>query len=347
MTLRFRDSFSHYGDSGSKWSSGGGSIQTSGGRWGGPYLSVVSGYGGVSGPSVLLPAAATWYVGVALCPTGAWQWEGTNGEHVFQLRDGLNGPQVSLRLDSLGRLFVQRGSITSNPGPVLWTDSVPLGALGQWHYVEFGVTIGATGSFEVRVDGVTRSGVQSPMNTQATGNASANTVGLGFLSAGGAAIAFNDFYACDSAGTRNNTFLGDVRVQALMPAADGDLSQFTPSSGTTHYNLVDEIPPDGDTSYVSSPTPGNVDLYQLGDVAAVSGSILGVAVYSFARKDDAGTRTIANVIKTGGVEYDGPAQALSMSYTYFTEHWETNPATGLPWTIADVNALQVGCKVVA
>ena len=339
MTLRFRDSFAHYATANlaSKWSNAGWqtTIQTTGGRWGGQCLLVPAGGAFSSlGPSVVLPPAATWYLGVALLLTG---YESQQYCQLLQVFDA-SSPQLAITTDPNGLLQVRRGS---EVGTVLWTDSVPFG-LSAWHYLEFGFTVGATGSFEVRVDGVTRSGVQSA-NTQATTNASASQFRLGAHM--GVSQYCNDLYILDNAGTVNNTFLGDVRVQALMPSADGDLSQLTPSSGTTHCNLVNEIPPDGDTSYVSSPTPGNVDLYQLADLAAVSGSVFDIAVYSFARKDDAGTRTVSDVIKTGGVEYDGAAQALGTSYTYLTEHWELNPATGVAWTIADVNALQAGVKV--
>ena len=338
MTLRFTDSFDYYGTAQLPlfydFMQGAGyqASAIAGGRFASGLQ--LAGYVGKT-----LDYQTTWIVGAAF---------NNRAGRLLTLGDDY-AVQCGVAVDGLGRLYVFRGwsvDITNADGTafpiaILATGSTLIGT--GWHYIEFKATIGATGSYEVRVDGLTYlSG--SGVNTQQSANARANRVQIGLNSLG---ISVDDVYICDGTGTANNNFLGDVRVQALMPSADGDLSQLTPSTGTTHYNLVDEVPPDGDTSYVSGATAGNVDLYQLGDVAAVSGSILGVAVYSFARKDDAGTRTIANVIKTGGVEYDGPAQALSMSYTYFTEHWETNPATGLPWTIADVNALQAGVKVVA
>ena len=333
MSLRFTDSFDHYATANllQKWTSittgSDGSVSIgAGGRFGsGMFLG--AGFPYVGWATKILDAQATWYVGAAFSPFGR-----------IILYDGATA-QLTLALDGTGRLAVYQGTTS---GTLLGTGTTILSP--GWHYVELGATINnTTGTCEVRLDGVTEwSG--SALDTQASANASADRVTLW----GQNGVAVDDLYICDGAGSApRNTFLGDVRVQALMPSADGDLSQFVPSSGSTHYNLVDEVPPDDDTSYVSSATAGNVDLYQLGDVAAVSGSILGLQVLPYARKDDAGTRTLAPVVKTGGVEYDGSAVALGMSYTYLPEIWEQNPATSADWTIADVNALQAGVKVVA
>jgi len=41
--------------------------------------------------------------------------------------------------------------------------------------------------------------------------------------------------------------------------SDGNYLQWTPSTGTTHYTLVNETPCNGATNYVSTGTNGNRD----------------------------------------------------------------------------------------
>lgn len=342
MALRFIDSCAHYSDVLSKWTLASAmAVVSSPAAWAGQTVM----QGGVSVFSAWiwarkhLDAQGTWTLGVR------FRVNAPGVEFpLLGLADG-STEQVALVLNAANTLQVQRGST------VLATGTTAILA-NAWNYVELKCTIGpAAGAFAVHLNGVSEVSA-SGVNASASGSSVADGVEMGSASTSGSVqagnyIYFADFYACDGTGTVNNDFLGDVRVQPLMPSADGDLSQLTPSSGATHYNLVDEVPPDGDASYVSSATAGNVDLYQLADLAAVSGNVYGVQVMAFARKDDAGTRTLAPVIKTGGVEYDGTTVGLGMTYAYLRDLWERNPQTAVPWTIADVNALQAGVKVVA
>jgi hypothetical protein len=66
-----------------------------------------------------------------------------------------------------------------------------------------------------------------------------------------------------------------------------------------------------------------------------------------ARKDDAGPRTLANVVKSAGTEYAAAAFYPGLSYQVFADVRETDPATGAAWLFAAVNAVQAGPKVVS
>ena len=343
MTLRFCDSFSAYGADqlalrydvlGSLFAIGGCYIGT--GRFGGGL--VVRSYAVRT-----FDYQATWTVGMAI---KGGQVDGYT--RLITLVDGTT-VQCEVGLNSLGQLYVGRGwtsvytDCTSTPGyaPLAYLATKPtVFDTTGWHYIELSATIGASGSYNVQVDGLSVLSA-SGVNTQASGTAGANRVQIGWNNG----LSVDDLYICDGQGSAPwNGLLGDVRVQALLPAADGDLAQFVPSTGTSHFALVDEVPPNGDTDYVSSANAGDVDLYQMGDVAAVSGDVLGVQVLASARKDDAGTRTLTPVIKTGGVEHDGTAVALGTSYAYVSQIWEQNPETSAPWTITEANALQAGVK---
>ena len=63
---------------------------------------------------------------------------------------------------------------------------------------------------------------------------SANTVRVGMLETTLiGTLDIDDLYICDGTGSApHNTFLGDCRVDTLLPTADGTAQQWTPSTGT-------------------------------------------------------------------------------------------------------------------
>ena len=201
-------------------------------------------------------------------------------------------------------------------------------------------------SSPIPVTATTATGV----NTQATGNASANQLVLfgGGLGVGESIVNyFDDLYLCDGLGSVNNTFLGDIRVQALLPTSDGAATDWTPSAGSDHYALVNEVPSDGDASYVASATPGDIDEYGVTPIAVASGTVFGVQVGLYARKDDAGSRNIAPVVRESGTDHVGSDIALGASYAYYFQVYDEDPATSAAWTIAGINGDQFGVKVTA
>jgi hypothetical protein len=156
-------------------------------------------------------------------------------------------------------------------------------------------------------------------------------------------LRLDDVYLCDTAGSRNNDFLGDIRVVTLQPNADTAQADFTPSTGSVHCSLVAEAPDDdGDTSYVESGTVGHKDLYGYQDLTATPAAIMAVQLATVARKDDAGNRSLRAVIKSGATTADGATRVLGTTYALYDDRFEVDPATGSAWTKAGVDALEAG-----
>jgi hypothetical protein len=135
-------------------------------------------------------------------------------------------------------------------------------------------------------------------------------------------------------------------VELLLPSGAGAETQWTPSAGSNYQN-VDENPENGDTDYNKSNTVGQVDTYAMANLVSVAGLIYGVQYLEYARKDNAGTRTIAPVARIGGADYLGSNVNLSDSYAYTREIKELSPATAAAWTISEINAMEFGVKVTA
>src|SRR6202035_3286992 len=78
---------------------------------------------------------------------------------------------------------------------------------------------------------------------------------------------FADYYLTTGEGTTNLGRLGGSRspygvlVEPFFPASDGSSLDWTPSTGTDHYAMVNEVIADMDTTYNSSSTLDAVDSY--------------------------------------------------------------------------------------
>jgi hypothetical protein len=217
--------------------------------------------------------------------------------------------------------------------------------LAQWYYLEVKLFLnGASGTGAVHLNGLSEIGT----TTANFGTVQTTTMSCQWNTGTSSSADFDDIYILDGAGATNNDYLGDCRVETLMPSGDGANQQWTPNSGTAHFSRVNEIPPDGDTSYVFDSNPGDRDTYTFPPLSILTGSVYGVCVNNYARKDDAATRQIAPVIRQGGVNFDGATStpALSTTYAYYWQTYDQDP-NGNNWTIATVNANEYGIKEVA
>lgn len=340
MALVFMDGFDHYAtaDITKKWTS----VDTSpaigassGRRSGGALLAPNAVTNGAQVLKTLPAAYATLIVGFA------WKISGMSGRSVVRFLDtAVEHISVELAVD--GTLVVQRaGSATL----AISSNSI---SLNTWYYLEFKATIhDSTGAFELRLNGdVWASG--SNVDTRNAGNASVNRLALG--ADGNMSVSatqyFDDFYVADTSGSApQNDFLGDVRIDTVYPSADGNYTQFTPSTGTDHYALVDETTP-STSDYNESGTAGHKDSYTMQDVSSIPGTIFGVQVNAYAHKDDAGLRSLKIGVRSGTTDSVDAGSALSESALYYRHILETDPATAAAWTESGVNAAEALVEVV-
>lgn len=339
MALRFCDSFDHYvtADIPSKYTSvsAGASISAGNGR--NSTASLRASNFNVTA-SKTLDAQATWIVGFAvklsLIPGAA--------AGIFTFVDGAI-THVTICVNASGNLEVRRGS---QVGTLLGTGTIVL-STGQFYYVEAKVTISDTvGVAVVKVNGVTDINL-SAQDTRNAGNATANIIAFpNSAASSGVTIDFDDLYVCDGTGGTNNDFLGDCRVEALFPNGDGNSSQLVGSDGNSVNNslLVDETAPNSDTDYVESSTVSDKDTYAYSNMTPTAGTVAGVQILPFAKKTDAGARSIVSVARLSATEVDSAAKTLNTTYGYLPDVRETKPGGGA-WSVSDVNSAEFGVKV--
>ncbi len=321
MALLFCDSFDHYDALTTKWTASvAASINTANQRTGRGCMAL----GGGGWGSITIGANSTLIAGAAVKPT-------QGNRTLLSFRDGISD-QISVQLnDGSFTLSLKRGST------IIATSAKAI-PLNQYSYIELKATIADAGGYaEVRVNGETW--ITFNGDTQQTGNATADNLNCpcanGF---------YDDLYICNSAGARANDFLGDVQVRAFVPNADGTYQEWTPSAGVDHYALVDEIPPSGDTDYVAAGAMGLRETFRLN--ANATGAVLGVQTVPTIRKDDAGVRFVAPLIRSAGVDHLGTPQAVSSTFMVLHQAYSEHPA-GREWAAADLAGDEFGAQVTA
>jgi hypothetical protein len=158
----------------------------------------------------------------------------------------------------------------------------------------------------------------------------------------------DDIYIVTGAGAAPlNDRLGEVRCWPLAPNGDGNYSQGVGSDGNSllNYQLVDENIGNINTAdYVGLVNNGDKDTYTYGNLVPTTGTVLNVELASIVSKSDGGTRSIRQIVRTGGIDYPGADVTLGLSAAQITQQNFLNPATGLPWTIGEVNAAEFGVE---
>lgn len=257
---------------------------------------------------------------------------------LIEFKDGTN-VQLGVSLDNSNQLIVKRGTTTiASTGYSL--------SLNTWYYLEFkGFIHNSTGYWDIQINGVSI-GSASGIDTQQTGNAYATSVNFAFQGFGAATYTIDDVYIFDGNDGVNDDFVGDVHVEALFPVADGYLNEWVAvPGGGGNYEEVDDTDPDDDATFVVTSGTGLIDSYEFGSLVALSGSVYGVQVNIWSRKDDVGDRQLNAIVRPTSTTFSGAVPiAMNASYQYATFQFDQNPQTAGYWTISQINASEFGVK---
>jgi hypothetical protein len=275
-----------------------------------------------------------------------WAIETTIGsaENIFAFLDGSGQPQVTFQTNTNGTIMAKRG--TGN-GTLLGTSSTAVVLTqGTAQYVEFGMYCNnGAGWIVVNING-TQVLSLTAQNTQGQGSAiigAVNWLGANLASNG----YIQDLYVCDSTGSYNNTFRGEITVGVLHAAGAGTpaINQYTANGAATVWQATAATTPADSTIYASDFTPGDRMSVTPQPTAALS--IGGIAHVSRIQKTETGSRTCSQAITSNGVDAIAAAVSPGTAYAYFMQISESDPSTGAPYTPAGVNALQFGLETVS
>lgn len=343
MSLIFCDSFDHYATAqlGQKWDAVTGAVAVSAGEG---RRSTAAVYFAPASPAYSLsktvPTSATYIVGFSVRVT---EYPTNSQNYFISFWEGAT-VHLSVCVNTNGTITVKRGSAST--GTALGTTSDILG-IGTTYFMEIKVKVNdTTGTVQLKCDGT------DWLNLSGVDTRNAGTAGtIDAIRIANSSTAYcikgylDDFYICDTNGSVNNDFLGDVRIDCVMPNADGTYLDGTPSTGTTHYTLVDEIPP-GTSDYVSLTSTNQKDTYGFAAMASVgTSSIKALQVVGCLTKSDSGSRGASSVVVSGAATgYSAASKALSTSQSMYCYVHETDPNTSAAWTEANVNAAEFGIR---
>jgi len=259
---------------------------------------------------------------------------------VLEVRDGTT-VQVTLSFNPSTRVFsVYRGPLTT----LLGTGTFVL-TTGAWYYIELDALIdSAVGAANLHVNTV--SDITFSGNTQVSANSYANTFAWkGPLAVGlGGAYQLDDIYINDSTGGANNTFLGDMKVEAVNVIDSGNYAQWGVNvPGTPNFQAVQVL---NDGLYISSNTAGQKDSYVCSNLNKITSDVAGVSAVYWGRNTDSTVHTINSLIRTGGTDYLGTAISITdTAFKAYQEIWEQDPSTSAQWTVNGVGAAEFGVKL--
>lgn len=213
-----------------------------------------------------------------------------------------------------------------------------------WYYIEAKVTINnTTGAFIVRVNTapvITLSNV----DTQRTANASTNNWGWraprDFL--------LDDMYVFDSTTADCNDFWGDAAIEGSFATSDiAGFVDWTASSGTDRFAMIDEADVDDDATYVFADTADSELICGFGNLVFAEGNIGAVQIEATNRITSAGSRDIKLLSRDPNTTIIDRSDIKVVNTTAYAmkRHIFHRDPNGAVWTKTLVDAAQFGIEL--
>lgn len=281
---------------------------------------------------VIIGFAFNFHSGI---PTGS-------NDSAMEILDNAGGAVMSVIWGSDGSFLVKRGNKSSGT-LIAQTDPSVYGASAFYHFEMRSLVSATVGTCEIRINGVTVLNATG-LNNAGTANVEFSQLRLenGSGGAGGAAYAVDDLFILDTTGSYNNDFLGDMAVLEDVPDADGTYTgEWTPSTGSDQYAMIDEIPQDGDTSYDEATAVYDTMSVTFPDIDVSFTGIACVELFHISRKTTAGDGSVQCRADSNGTEVAGDTDALTESYSGYRSVFEEDPDTATVWSVAAANAVEM------
>jgi hypothetical protein len=299
-------------------------------------------------PNVTFPGGngyASLTIGMAIKP-GAFQnnfWTLTNAYVVT----GSAIPSISIGNVGDGRLLMNLGGLTKIiPSIVLST--------GVYSHIAVAMDFTKDGSNHPVVNySVYYNGAATPIVTDSltlSTTTLASTAEYKYINfalsgpGGGNNNDYDDIYVTTGDSTGNG-YVGDVFIVCIYPNAAGDLAGWTPLTPGDLYLMIKEHSPDDLSTYIYSSAVNDEELDNMDDIGAFVGTVFGAQFVWCAEKTDAGVASFKGEIKTAGSTYQSDEFLPSgNSWAYFRKPYLKNPDTTNNFTVAEINAIQMGAK---
>jgi len=151
---------------------------------------------------------------------------------------------------------------------------------------------------------------------------------------------YDDMYIDDTTGEASPTGPPIKKFYALNVNGDGTYSQWTPNTGSSHYQLVDERPPDDDTTYLEAVTGSLLDSFNMTTFTLdTNEDIIAMIPFAFAKRGST-TEKISLGTRSSGTNLIGTDQNMPVTYGYVWERQVTG-SLGFEWDQSYMDSVEV------
>jgi hypothetical protein len=326
----------------SSGSASGGSAHLTGGRFGGGSLvrtlgndHYTRGWYRDFSPSVSVPVvhSAFWFLSTVSSSADL-----SHAHYINRATIGGNACGVfTATTDVLFRLTVPIGA-----GGTIVGTAATNACDGGWHYIEYEIVLHqTTGTAKLWIDGQLDVTFSGP--TCSAAPPLALTRWLVALHAPGN---MDDMLIWDDTdigdGWVGNLAGGARGFKTIRPTSDAAV-QFTPSSGSSNYALVNEQLA-ATAGYVESGTDGHSDRYGFAAHGLSDVTPTGVIVETLASNPGAGAINVKMLAELSATEIESAARDVPGGYTILHGAFPTKPGGGA-WSLADIDSATFGIKV--
>lgn len=256
---------------------------------------------------------------------------------VAQVRNAVNNPILTVQVTPTGRV-----RLLDYTGAQIAISTREVAA-GVYNHFEVRVKTTGTPHAAVRVNGKTSFTVETDFagtsedEDSTPGVFPAALAHFGAISGSQTPMAngvtlFDDVISYSYEAADDATYIGMYGVYYLKPTADSALTQWSKSSGSSGYALINEVRPDGDTGFIFTDTNGNKSSFTVEPLPTNVVSVLAVAPTMYARKTDSGPGSVQLGVKSGTTTlYNGDDLPLLTDYGYQMVVFNQDPDTSAPW----------------
>jgi hypothetical protein len=129
-----------------------------------------------------------------------------------------------------------------------------------------------------------------------------------------------------------------LMLKTHVPATDAQGNQWAGTHGDIDEVGIDEA--DG----ISTNAPEQVSMFGVNALPPGNLAVRGFKVSGYAARGDSGPAHLDLGVTTANAVAFSTDLAIDTGWTRIGNIWETNPVTGLSWTQADINAIQIGVR---
>jgi hypothetical protein len=148
--------------------------------------------------------------------------------------------------------------------------------------------------------------------------------------------------------TFSGVFVADEDTRNMNFVAMAPLGSGANSGWTGAYTDIDETGY-SDTDFISTTTVDAISTFNFGNVPTkyANYKVKAVAIGARATGSGSAPTKVHGAIRTGGVNYDKAAEmGTPVTFAALNVIWQTNPGTGIAFTIAEVDAAEFGFKAI-